>query len=79
MPETALTYLRRGQRGIFQEVYLPRRVVAQGTIFDALEVGHNEAEVKRYLQDNADVLLQELKDYRHIFDPQWYDLPARRK
>ncbi len=79
MPETALTYLRRGQRGIFQEVYFPRRVAAQGTIFNALETGHNEAEVKRYLQDNADVLLQELQDYRHIFDSQWYDVPARRK
>lgn len=79
MPETALNYLRRGQRGIFAEVYFPRRVATQGTIFTALEEGFQETKVKRYLQKNVDVLLQELHDYRHLFDPQWYDAPARKK
>ena len=79
MPETALTYLRRGQRGIFAEVYFPRRVAAQGTIFTALKEGYQEAWVKDYLRLNVPALLQELQDYRHLFDPQWYDVPARRK
>ena len=79
MVETALTYLQRGQRGIFAEVYFPRRVAAQGTIFDALQDGYSETLVKQYLMDNTDALLQELQDYQHVFNPQWYDIPAIRE
>lgn len=68
--ETALTYLQGGQRGVFAEVYFPRRVAAQGTIFNALERGHNEAWVKRYLAINVDVLLQELPQHLQVFEPQ---------
>lgn len=79
MPANALTYLQRGQRGIFAEVYFPRRVAAQGTIFTALQDGYSEAEVKNYLQRNAWFLLQELQDFRPLFVANWYDTAARRK
>jgi hypothetical protein len=76
--ETALTYLQQGQRGIFAEVYFPRRVGAQGTIFDALEQGYNEEEVKHYLQTNVDVLLKEFPHHLPVFDSRWYDSPPKR-
>ena len=79
MPETALTYLQRGQSGIFAEVYFPRRIAAQGTIFTALEDGYQEVKVKEYLQLNVPALLQELQGYQYVFDPLWYDVPARRE
>ena len=79
MIETALTYLQRGQSGIFAEVYFPRRIAAQGTIFGVLEDGYQEVKVKKYLQKIADVLLQELQGYQHLFNPLWYDVPARRE
>ena len=79
MSETALTYLKRGERGIFIEVYFPRRVAVQGTIFDALEDGHNEEIVKEYIQRNVDALMQELPRHLRVFDSKWYDIPKSRK
>lgn len=79
MPETALTYLQRSQRGIFAEVYFPRRVATQGTIFNALEEGYSEAKVKKYLEGHVGVLLQELQYFHHLFDSQWFDVPERRR
>lgn len=79
MPEPTPTYLHRGQRGIFAEVYFPRRVDAQGTIFSALSRGYREEVVKAYLARNAEDILAELQDYQHIFDHQWYDMPLTRK
>lgn len=71
--ETSLAYLQRGQRGVFSEIYFPRRVVAQGTIFDALENGFHESRVKEYLKGNTKALLGELLAHRQFFDPHWYD------
>ncbi|MDO8486150.1 MAG: hypothetical protein Q7S77_00400 [Candidatus Staskawiczbacteria bacterium] len=80
MPEEiALTYLQQGQRGIFAEVYFPRRIAAQGTIFTALEEGYDEAIVKRYLENNVDSLLQELPQHLEVFDPHWYNMLAKRR
>jgi hypothetical protein len=76
--ETALTYLQQGQRGIFAEVYFPRRVGAQGTIFTALEEGYDAAKVKEYLQSNVHLLLQEMPHHLRVFDSRWYDIPTRR-
>ncbi len=74
MPESVTTYLyRRGQHGIFSEVYFPRRVAAQGTIFTALQEGHEESIVKEYLGIHAEKLLEEIKEYQQIFDPHQYD------
>lgn len=77
--EVALTYLQRGQRGIFSEVYFPRRIVAQGTIFGALEKGVHELVVKTYLKGWSKVLVQELSEHRHLFDPTWYDVPESQR
>lgn len=79
MSETALTYLQGGQRGVFAEVYFPRRVAAQGTIFTALSEGHKEAEVKDYLQANVDVLLQELPQHLQVFEPHGRKPTTKRK
>lgn len=79
MSETTLAYMRRGQRGIFAEVYFPRRVEAQGTIFTSLKDGYKEAVVKNYLRENVRSILRELQDYRHLFDAQWYDVPLSRR
>ncbi len=73
MSKPATTYVyHRGQRGIFAEIYFPRRIAAQGTIFTALEGGYKEEVVKTYLKDNIDELLEELRDYWQIFDPNQY-------
>jgi hypothetical protein len=74
--EIGLTSLRRGQRGIFVEVYFPRRVTAQGTIFKALEDGYKEENVKDYLLGNLPRLLQEFREAQQVFHPDWY---GRRK
>ncbi len=79
MPETSLTYLQGGQRGVFAEVYFPRRVAAQGTIFDALAEGHEEAAVKDYLQRNVSILLQELPRHLQVFEPHRQKPAAKRK
>jgi hypothetical protein len=68
MPETSLTYLQGGQRGVFAEVYFPRRVAAQGVIFSALQEGYQEETVIEYLQAHVDVLLQELPQHLQIFE-----------
>ena len=68
MTEPRINYLyRRGQHGIFSEIYFPRRVAAQGTIFTALEEGHKEDIVKAYLNTHVEELLEELKEYQQIF------------
>jgi len=80
MPEPATTYAyQRGERGIFAEIYFPRRVAAQGTIFKALQEGYSEDIVKTYLEHNVEALLEELRDYRQIFDPHQYDAERRRR
>lgn len=61
------------QRGIIAEVYFPKRVALQGTIFTALEEGYKEKAVKKSLMDNASNLLTELSDYPvDLFDPYRY-------
>lgn len=74
MAEPTKTYVHlSGQRGIFCEVYFPRRVVAQGTIFTALKEGHHESYVKKYLTRHITKIFQEMEDYRHVFHPHQYD------
>ncbi len=68
MPEP-MTFLRRGQRGIFTEIYFPRRVEAQGTIFTALKEGYRQDVVRSYLRACVGELIQELPEHWHILDP----------
>lgn len=57
---------RRGQHGIYAEVYFPRRISAQGIIYTALELGFKEDVVKDYLVANVPTLLSEIKEYQQI-------------
>ena len=67
MPEDSKFYfLSRGERAVFAEIYFPKKVVYQGTIFDALKDGLNEEEVKTYLKRITPKLLIELKDYHNL-------------
>lgn len=61
------------QRGVFVEVYFPKKVALQATIFTALAKGYNEQTVKKNLKTNARALLRELADYpTDLFDPYRY-------
>ena len=62
----------RGQRGIFAEVYFPKKVAYQPEIFRALKNGLKEADVKNYLRTNLFAIRSEMKDYLQIFDPSQY-------
>jgi len=55
--------------GIFTEIYCPRRVAAQGTIFTALQEGYQGDNVKMYLKGCIGELIQELSEHWHILDP----------
>jgi hypothetical protein len=69
MVKKKVTFLRRGQRGIFTEIYFPQRVAAQGTIFTALQEGYHGEVVKTYLVDHIDYLIEELQEHWHLLDP----------
>jgi hypothetical protein len=73
MAEMTRTYaFTRGERGIFAEIYFPRRVAHQGAIFTALQRGHSTSVVRTYFRDNLTDILEELRDYPFIFDPYRY-------
>ncbi|TSC79642.1 MAG: hypothetical protein G01um101425_573 [Candidatus Peregrinibacteria bacterium Gr01-1014_25] len=63
----------RSERGIFTEIYFPKRAAYYGAIFGALEKGYSEDEVKDYLHRNAEALLEELREYPGLLDPRKYD------
>lgn len=69
----------RGERGIFAEIYFPRRVAAQGTIFNALKDGYQENVVRTYLEQNIEKLFDELHEYRHVFYPRAYTQKQRER
>lgn len=73
MSEKKVSYVSHlGNRGIFAEIYFPKKIVRQGTIFDTLRDGFNENRVKKYLSDNVVFLLHELREYPDLFDPNQY-------
>ncbi|MHB8521878.1 MAG: hypothetical protein ACYDH9_14105 [Limisphaerales bacterium] len=67
----------RGQPGLFVEIYFPKRVELQGTIFGALEKGHDEDVVRHFLRRDAKDLLTELADYPGLLDPYQYDVVGK--
>ncbi len=69
MAKKKVTFLRRGLRGIFTEIYFPQRVAAQGTIFTALQNGYQAEAVKTYLINEIDDLIEELQEHWHLLDP----------
>ncbi len=76
--DTSYQFARSG-RGIFTEIYFPKRAAYYGTIFDALRYGYNEDRVKEYLRVNVKALLQEFQAFPSLFDPNEYTATSRRK
>src|SRR3989344_3840203 len=60
-------------RSLLVEVYFPKKVAYQGTIFTALEEGYNENIVKRELRDSTRELIAEFAAYPFdLLDPYRY-------
>ena len=73
MPEPETRYpFARSERGIFCEIYFPKRAAYMGKIFDSLRYGLNEKVVKKYLHRNVQALLDEFRSYPALFDPNNY-------
>ncbi|MDO8530228.1 MAG: hypothetical protein Q7S10_02370 [bacterium] len=64
----------RSERGLFAEIYFPKRAAYYGSIFDTLRYGYDEEVVKEYLQRNAAKLIAELKSFPDLFNPHRYDV-----
>lgn len=73
LDDNVLYTFTQSERALFAEVYLPKKVVYQGTVFKVLRLGYNAKRVKRYLYEKAEYLLKELKMYQNIFNPYQYD------
>lgn len=69
----------RSERGIFTEIYFPKRAAYYGTIFNALRFGYDENIVKKYLHTNVEALLQEFRTLPYLFDPREYTATPRRR
>ncbi len=65
----------RGERGLFVEVYFPKKAEFQATIYDTLKYGRDVKKVKAYFKRHARKLLAELALYPNLFDPDWYKTP----
>lgn len=80
MPNPRVLYVfSRGERGISAEIFFPKKVIHQGTVFDALRKGLSEEATKASLVGKAQELLEELKDYKSLFDPHQYERDKKRK
>ena len=77
--EKDVYFLSRGERGVFCEIYFPKKIAYQGAIFSGLEDGLEEKKVKSSLMENLSTLLVELKDYPNLFNPLQYDVKGRRE
>ncbi|TSC84158.1 MAG: hypothetical protein G01um101417_314 [Parcubacteria group bacterium Gr01-1014_17] len=69
--------ISRSEQSIFSEIYFPKRAAYYGTIFDALRKGYKEDVVKKYMDTNAPVLLEEYQAYPALFDPDDYTKARR--
>lgn len=72
----------RGRRAILAELHLPKRVIYQSEIYEALKDGLDENLVKIYLsqEENTEAILNEMREYPQLFDPRQYERtrPPRR-
>lgn len=64
--------ISQSEQSIFSEIYFPKRAAYYGTIFDALRYGFEEERVRRYMRENVEMLLDELRIYPALFDPDHY-------
>jgi hypothetical protein len=70
----------RGERGVFAEIYFPKKAEFQGTIFRALQDGYKEATVKTSLERNLSALVADFADYpADLFDPYRYGIIQKPK
>ncbi len=67
------------ERGLFTEIYLPKRAAYYGAIYDALRFGYNEKEVKGYMREQAENLLNELRIFPFLFDSNRYNAEKPRR
>lgn len=73
MPVPATSYLfNRSERGIFAEIYFPKRAAYYGAIFNALRFGYDENGVKEYFRTDVKALLEEFKVLPDLFNPHRY-------
>lgn len=78
MAEIQPIYLfTRGEGGIFAELYFPKKVEYQSTIYTSLQVGYQEQRVRDYLTFNAESLLTELAGYVDLLNPYQYGTVQR--
>ena len=68
-------FFNSSERGLFVEIYFPKRAAYYGAIFNALRKGHDENLVKRYLQDNVEKLINEFQAFPDLFKPSRYTFP----
>ena len=80
MPTPEKSYFfNSNERGLFVEIYFPKKVVYQGPIFEILKMGQNEEGVKDALKKSAGALLVQLGNYQHLLDPYRYEDTEREK
>lgn len=65
-------FFNSSERGLFVEIYFPKRAAYYGAIFKALRRGHNEALVKRYLQEDVVDLINEFQIFPDLFKASRY-------
>jgi len=69
----------RAERPLFSEVYFPKKIAYQGTIFKALEEGLEEKVVKEYLKEKVESLMEELKGYPGLLNPRQFEEAPRNR
>jgi len=65
-------FFNSSERGLFVEIYFPKRAAYYGAIFDALRKGYDEKIVKEYLRRNAKKLINEFQAFPDLLNPSRY-------
>lgn len=68
-------FFNSSERGLSVEIYFPKRAAYYGAIFKSLRKGHDEALVKRYLQENVANLINEFRAFPDLFKLSRYTYP----
>ena len=71
-PAEKVYFFNSSERGLFVEIYFPKRGAYYGAIFGALRKGYDESVVKKYLRENADDLINEFQAFPDLFKPSRY-------
>ena len=68
-------FFNSSERGLFVEIYFPKRAAYYGAIFNALRKGHDENLVKEYLRTRVKDLINEFQAFPDLFKPSRYISP----